>query len=95
MDNELITTISRFPDVLDTSRQDVITEDNWPVVEKAIDEALTAVNDYRAKEGEVLYKDVTSRVKGILALEEEVETVEVESGAGVRERVLEKLSELE
>ena len=95
MDNELITTISRFPDVLDTSRQDVITEDNWPVVEKAIDEALTAVNDYRAKEGEVLYKDVTSRVKGILALEDEVESLEGERVAGVRERLLKNLSELE
>ena len=95
MDNELITTISRFPDVLDTSRQDVITEDNRPVVEKAIDEALTAVNDYRAKEGEVLYKDVTSRVKGILALEDEVESLEVERVTEVRERLLKNLSELE
>ncbi|MBR1926885.1 MAG: YicC family protein [Bacteroidales bacterium] len=95
MDNEMITSIMRFPDVLDNSRQDVVTEENWPVVEKAIREALQAVNEYRAREGEALYKDVTSRVKGILALEDEVESLEPERIQSVRERLLKNLSELE
>ena len=76
MDNVMLTTIMRFPDVMDNSRQDVVTEENWPVVENAIKEALRSVNDYRSKEGEVLYADVTSRVKGIMELEDEVEKLE-------------------
>ena len=95
MDNELITTITRFPDVMDTSRQDVVTEDNWPIVEKALDEALEAVNEYRAKEGEALYADVTSRVNGILELEDQVEALEGERLESVRERLIKNLSDLE
>ncbi|MBR3441560.1 MAG: YicC family protein [Bacteroidales bacterium] len=95
MDNELITVITRFPDVMDTSRQDVVTDENWPLVEKALDEALDAVNEYRAKEGEALYADVTSRVKGILELEDQVEALEGERLESVRGRLIKNLSDLE
>ena len=94
MDNELLTSIMRFPDVMDNSRQDVVTEDNWPVVEGAIKKALQAVNDYRSKEGEALYADVTSRVKGIMDLEDEVEKLEPERIETVKERLLKNLSEI-
>ena len=95
MDNELLLSILRFPDVMDTSRQDVVTEDNWPLVEKAVDEALAAVNAYRDKEGAVLYEDVTSRVRGILDLEEEVEKLVGERIASVRERLQKNLADLQ
>ena len=95
MDNELLNSIMRFPDVMDNSRQDVVTEENWPVVEGAIRAALEAVNEYRIKEGKALYEDVTSRVKGILALEDEVESLESERLASVRERLMKNLDELE
>ena len=95
MDNEMLTSIMRFPDVMDNSRQDVVTEENWPVVEKAIDEALAAVNEYRDREGAVLYADVTSRVRGILELEDEVEKLEGERLQTVRERLQKNLSDLQ
>ena len=95
MDNELITAITRFPDVLDTSRQDVVTDENWPLVEKALDEAVKAVNEYRDREGEALYKDVTSRVNGILDLVDQVEELEGERLDSVRERLQKNLYELE
>lgn len=95
MDNELLTSIMRFPDVMDNSRQDVVTKENWPVVEEAIRKALQAVNDYRSKEGEALYKDVTSRVRGILTLEDDVEKLEGERVEAVKERLLKNLGELE
>lgn len=94
MDNELLANIMRFPDVIDNSRQDIITEENWPLVEKAVDEALAAVNEYRAKEGDALYKDVTSRVGMIMALEDEVEKLEGERLDTVRERLQKNLAEL-
>ena len=95
MDNELLSGIMRFQDVFDSSRQDIITEENWPVVEKAIQDALAAVNDYRSKEGEALYKDVTSRVRGIMELEDEVEKLEGERIEAVRERLVKNLSDLQ
>ena len=94
MDNELLANIMRFPDVIDNSRQDVITEENGPLVEKAVDEALAAVNEYRSKEGAALYKDVTSRVGMIMALEDEVEKLEGERLDTVRERLQKNLAEL-
>jgi len=90
----IISSILRFPDIMDNSRQDVITEENWPVVEKAIDSVLASVNDYRAKEGVALYKDVTSRVQNILDLENEVEGFEKERIETVRERILKNLEDL-
>ena len=95
MDNVMLTSIMRFPDVMDNSRQDVVTEENWPVVENAIKEALRAVNDYRSKEGEALYNDVTSRVRGILALEDEVEKLEPERIETVKEKLTKNLADLE
>lgn len=92
--DEILAAILRFPDVMDNSRQDIITEENWPVVEKAIDEALTAVNEYRVREGEALYKDVTSRVGNILALENQVEEFEKERLDAVRERLAKNLEAL-
>ena len=93
--NEMLASILRFPDVMDNSRQDIITEENWPVVEKAIDEALAAVNDYRAKEGEALYRDVTSRVRNILDLENQVEGFEKERIDAVRAKLMKNLEALQ
>lgn len=49
--NEMLASILRFPDVMDNSRQDIITEENWPVVEKAIDEAIAAVKTIARRRG--------------------------------------------
>ncbi|MBQ3881025.1 MAG: DUF1732 domain-containing protein, partial [Bacteroidales bacterium] len=92
--NELLCSILRIPDVIDTKKSDVITEENWPIVEKAIDKALEAVNAYREKEGKVLYEDVTSRVRNILSLYDEVETFEGERIGTVKAKLLKNLDEL-
>lgn len=73
-----LNTVLRFPDVIDNTRQDIINDENWPVVEKAIDQAIDNTNDYRSREGVALYKDVTSRVNNILKLEDEVESFDGE-----------------
>ena len=80
-------TILRFPDIMDTGRQDIITEDNWIDVESAIDEAIAKVNEYRAHEGIALYRDVTGRVQNILDLEDEVESFDPERIAAIRAKI--------
>ncbi len=94
MNNELLAAALRFPDVVAARKEDIINEENWPVVEAAFDEALKAVDAYRAKEGEALYKDVTGRVANILAFEDEVESHEAERVEAVRERILAAAEEL-
>ena len=88
MNNEILTAILRFPDVVAVKKEDVINEENWPEVESAFDRALDAVDDYRSREGEALYRDVTSRVRKILDLENEVEAHERERLDTVKEKIL-------
>ena len=92
--NILLSNILRMPEVLDTRKQDVITDENWPLVEKAFDACLEQVNEYRAKEGEVLYRDVTGRVHTIETLYDEVEVFIPERVAAVRERILKAAEDL-
>ena len=83
----VLSTLLRLPDVIDSQKQDVITEDNWPLVDAAFDECLAAVNAYRANEGKSLYADVTSRVGNILELSKEVETYESERIETVKAKI--------
>ena len=89
-----LNTVLRFPDVIDNTRQDIINDENWPVVEKAIDQAIDNTNDYRSREGVALYKDVTSRVNNILKLEDEVESFDGERIAAVRAKIEKAIAEL-
>ena len=92
--NDLIATILRMPEVMDARKQDVITDENWPIVEACIDEALANINAFRAQEGEVLYKDVTSKVENILSYSAQVEEYENERVEAIRERILNRFAEL-
>jgi len=90
-----LNSIIRFPDVIDNTRQDVITAENWAAVESAIDEAISNTCDYRSREGVALYKDVTGRVQNILNLENEVESFESERIAAVRAKLEKAISDLQ
>ena len=92
--NDLIATVLRMPEVMDAKKQDVITEDNWPIVEACIDQALANINEFRAHEGEVLYKDVTAKVENILEYSRQVETFEQERVEAIREKILSRFAEL-
>ena len=91
---DLIATLLRMPEVMDSKKQDVITDENWPVVEKCIDEALANINAFRAQEGEVLYKDITSNVQKILEYSAQVEIYEKERVEAIREKILSRFAEI-
>ena len=94
INNEILASVLRFPDVVSTKKEDIITEENWPEVEAAFEAALEEVDRYRRHEGEALYRDVTGRVQAILDLEKEVEAHEDERVQAVRERILKAAEEL-
>jgi len=93
--NYLLATLLRMPDVIGVARKDVITEENWPAVSEAIERALTALDNYRSREGAALYSDVTSRVANILDLYDAVEAFEQERIGAVREKILKAAQELQ
>ena len=90
----MLTVLMKMPDVIEAQKADVITEENWPLIEQAFDSCLQAVNDYRKAEGQVLYNDVTSRVDRILELSKEVEKYEAERILAVKERILKGFEDL-
>ena len=92
--NDLLAMILRMPEVMDAKKQDVITDENWPVVEACIDEALKNINTFRSKEGEILYKDVTEKVANIMEFSKQIEQFEQERTDAIREKILSRFAEL-
>ena len=92
--NDLIATILRMPEVMDAKKQDVITDENWPLVDACINEAIANINAFRAQEGEVLYKDVTGNVAKIMEYSQQVEAYEKERVEAIREKILSRFEEL-
>lgn len=90
-----MSSILRFPDIIDNTRQDVINESNWPAVEKAVDRAIELTCEYRDREGAALYRDVTGRVHNILELENEVESFDGERIEAVRAKISKAIAELQ
>ncbi len=90
----IIAAIMRFPDVMDTKKQEIINDDNWEAVYGCIMEAIGHVNEFRSREGEVLYNDVTAKVANILACVGEVELHEQERIGTIRTRITERFAEL-
>lgn len=91
----LLSSILKLPDVVDSSRRDIITEENWDTVSRAIDDALDAIVDYRSKEGEALYRDVTGRVNNILDLYLEIEKNEPARIQAIRDKINKSALELQ
>ena len=92
--SELLASILRLPDVVDAKKADAITEEDWPAVDAAIDEALDQLQAFRSQEGVALYNDVTGRVDTIISLYDEVEKLEGERIETVKARLLKNLEEL-
>ncbi len=92
--NDLLAMIMKMPEVMDSKKQDVITDENWPVVDACIDEALANINAFREQEGRILYKDVRDKVNTILNLSQQVETFEKERVEAIREKILSRFAEL-
>ena len=89
----ILQTILRLPDIIETKKEE-ITEETWNSLEEAIHSAVAALNDFRAKEGEILYNDVTSRVALIESFVAEVEKFEASRVEAVKERIKARIDEL-
>ncbi len=90
----MLQTILRLPDVIEVKKQEM-TDESWEAINNAIKEAVGALNGFRDKEGEILYKDVTSRVALIESYVAEVEKHEESRIESVRERIKNRIEELE
>ena len=78
---------------LKTDREDIdVTE--YDAIKEALKEALKEINAFRSEEGKVLEKDFLERVETLQALLEQVEKMDPERNATIRERLEKAVADL-
>lgn len=92
-ETELLKMAVRFPDALNTERDD-IDEDEWQAILNEINVALNNIDIYRLDEGKALEADFRIRLKNIETLLEQVIAMDPERIEGVRERLRKGVEEL-
>lgn len=92
-DIELLKMAVRFPDALNTVREE-IDENEWQLIEEEIHKAVADLNNHRLDEGKVLEQDFNTRVNIISNILEQVIAMDPERIQGVRERLLKGVEEL-
>lgn len=90
---ELLPVILKLPDVIEAKKQE-LSEENWSELSGAIGQALVSINEFRTKEGEILYRDITGRVSLIESFVAEVEKYEAARTQAVKERLKARIDEL-
>ncbi|HHT34311.1 MAG: YicC/YloC family endoribonuclease [Proteiniphilum sp.] len=88
------TLLLRLPDVM-KQENEILSEEEWLVIEKAVDEALEGLIRFRRQEGEMLQKVLTSKIEAIRSLLAAVEPYETERTEKIKSRLYEALANLE
>ncbi|HLV39271.1 YicC/YloC family endoribonuclease [Xanthomarina sp.] len=92
-ETELLKMAVRFPDTLNTERDD-IDEDEWETILNEVKVALKNIETYRLDEGKVLETEFKLRLTNIEDLLEQVVAMDPERIEGVRERLRKGVEEL-
>ena len=90
----LLCSVLRMPEVAEARKGELFTEEDLVRIDEALNRCLEMVEDYRRKEGQVLYGDVTSRVANILKLYDGVESFEAERAENMRAKILKAAEDL-
>ena len=90
---ELMKMAVRFPDALTTEREE-IDDAEFEKISKAVDDALTSINEYRSDEGKALEADLKKRVTNISSLLEKVSDMDSDRIEDVKERLTKAVSDL-
>jgi uncharacterized protein (TIGR00255 family) len=92
--DQLLQTAMRLPDVLSTEKE-VLSEAEWEAVTACLNGALDEVIRFRKQEGKALEADMRKRVASIIDLLEKVNPLDKDRQTAVREKLEQRLTELE
>mgnify|MGYP003637255767 FL=1 len=92
-DAQLLEIAMRMPDAMKTERED-IDEEEFIAIEQALEVALKEINIFRSEEGQVLDNDFVSRIATIKGLLVEVEKLDSDRLATIRERLEKAVADL-
>ncbi len=84
-------TLLRMPDVLARTEVEVLDEEEWSAVRRAVDEAIAALVDFRTQEGAALEKKFREKVENIEALLADIEPYEKSRVEKIRARIIDGL----
>lgn len=95
-DSNLISTILKLPDVIESSKESTQPEETsaiYEAISTALSSALNAIEEYRAAEGKKLREDITERVTMILKYLSSSEEYESQRSELVKEKLKSKIEE--
>lgn len=82
----------QMPDVTKNSVNELLTEEEWAVVNQAVDESIEQLIAFRVQEGKALEKKFMSNLDRIEALQRELEPFEVSRIEKIRSRLVDSLA---
>lgn len=87
-------TLTRMPDVLTKTEQEVLSDEEWVAARQAVESAIAALVDFRKQEGAALEKKFTEKVDNIERLLAEIEPYEKSRVEKIRQRIVEGLQQI-
>lgn len=87
-------TLTRMPDVLTKTDQEVLSDEEWAVVRQAVEQAINALIDFRKQEGAALEKKFAEKVDNIERLLVEIEPWEKSRVEKIRQRIVDGLQQI-
>lgn len=88
------TVIMRMPDVMKQDSEEV-SDEEWEIIENAINKACNELNAFRIQEGEMLAKILKQNIEKIGTLSKEIELYEKERIEKIKSRIQDELSSLD
>ena len=89
-----IYTLTRMPDVMTRTEQEVLTDGEWEAARRAVAQAIEALVAFRRQEGAALEKKFTEKVDNIERLLAEIEPFEKLRVEKIRQRIVEGLQQI-
>ena len=90
--DDLLNTLIKMPEVV-TPSSDTLEADEWLQFQQLLGEALTAINEHRSNEGEVLKADLLHRIDRIESLQAAILELEPRRKQKIREGLVKLLDE--
>lgn len=91
--SNILSIVMKLPDVMKAEMEE-LDEQEWVCVERSIQEAIAALNDFRNSEGQSLEKYLNERVRDILSYMSEIEKFEKERLVKVRQKMRQGIDEI-
>lgn len=86
--------IMRMPDIMSRAEQEVLSDEEWAVVQTAIQEALDTLQQFRKQEGAALRQKFEEKLNNIAKLMGEIEPYEQSRVEKIRQRITDNLKTL-